>query len=72
MIIIRRRNPTLNEARYHALTVQAMIDSRWSVVHEWGRIGSPGTVRAEPFEDEAKARAACEQYVCLKRRKGYA
>jgi predicted DNA-binding WGR domain protein len=72
MIVIRRRNPARNEARYHAIGVQAMLDARWSVVHEWGRIGCSGAVRAEPFPSETQAQAAAETYLTRKRRKGYA
>jgi predicted DNA-binding WGR domain protein len=71
MMTIRRRDHAKNEARFHALTIQGMLDSRWSVVHEWGRIGSPGTVRAEPYPDEAAAHTAAKTYITLKRRRGY-
>jgi predicted DNA-binding WGR domain protein len=41
------------------------------LVREWGRIGSPGQVRADPYPDAAQAEAAAEQLAAAKRRRGY-
>jgi predicted DNA-binding WGR domain protein len=41
------------------------------LVREWGRIGSPGTVRSDPFPDQVDAEAAAERLAAAKRRKGY-
>jgi predicted DNA-binding WGR domain protein len=41
------------------------------LVREWGRIGSPGTVRIDGFSNEAEARSAGARLAHLKHRKGY-
>jgi predicted DNA-binding WGR domain protein len=43
----------------------------WSLVREWRRVGSPGTVRKEWFETEEEAVAAGEKLREAKRKKGY-
>lgn len=44
----------------------------WSLLREWGRIGSPGTVQARTFESEKEARRAEQQGVNKRVRRGYA
>jgi predicted DNA-binding WGR domain protein len=43
----------------------------WSLVREWGRVGSPGTVRKEWFNSEGEAIEAGEKLSDAKRKKGY-
>jgi predicted DNA-binding WGR domain protein len=50
---------------------QIIPETAVDLVHEWGRIGSPGTVRAETFADEAAAIEAAHAYLRRKLRKGY-
>lgn len=71
MIVIRKREHALRQARYHLLALQGELEGGCDVVHEWGRIGSPGTVRAQSYSDVEVARAAVTTYAAMKRRKGY-
>jgi predicted DNA-binding WGR domain protein len=41
------------------------------LVREWGRIGSPGAVRAIHFAGVEEAEAACRAFIDRKERKGY-
>jgi hypothetical protein len=41
------------------------------LVREWGRIGSPGTVRIDGFSNQAEARVAGARLAYKKHRKGY-
>jgi len=43
----------------------------WSLVREWGRRGSPGTVRKDWFDTEEEAWAAGEKLKAIKEKKGY-
>jgi predicted DNA-binding WGR domain protein len=52
---LERRNPNRNEARYYMVRVLPTLFGEWAVVREWGRIGSPGTVRTEWFGSEEAA-----------------
>jgi len=43
----------------------------WSLVREWGRVGSPGTVRKDWFDSEEEAIIAGEKMCEVKQKKGY-
>lgn len=74
-VIIRRRDRDNNLARFYALGLQGCLDldnpGTVAVLREWGRIGSPGTVRLDIFPTIEAAEAAAAEIVDRKRRKGY-
>jgi len=43
----------------------------WSVVREWGRVGSPGTLRFDPFDAYDDAINYARKIVRQKLKKGY-
>jgi len=43
----------------------------WSLVREWGRVGSPGTVRKDWFSTKEKAELAQTLLTKKKIKKGY-
>jgi predicted DNA-binding WGR domain protein len=43
----------------------------WSIIKEWGRVGSPGTVRKEWFATEQEAEVASQALSDKKIKKGY-
>jgi len=43
----------------------------WSLVREWGRIGSPGTIKKDWFETQALADLAFQKISQEKVNKGY-
>ena len=49
----------------------AQLATRWDLIREWGRIGSPGTVRADHHPDQDTASEAAATIERLKRRRGY-
>jgi predicted DNA-binding WGR domain protein len=53
------------------LQITPTLFGEWSLVREWGRIGSPGTVRLESFESEAQAYAEEQRTMRLRIRHGY-
>ena len=57
--------------RFYALTVHPDLISGWTLLREWGRIGSPGRVVIEPFTDEREAMKAGVKIEAAKRRRGY-
>jgi predicted DNA-binding WGR domain protein len=69
--VIRHIDPDRRMFRFHALTIHPDLLAGWSLLREWGRIGSPGRVRIEPHADEAQARDAAARFEARKRRKGY-
>lgn len=81
MIVIRRRSPAERMARFYALAVQpalplggANYSQKYSydLVREWGRIGSPGVVRLDPFPTEDAALEGAKALARAKGRRGYA
>jgi predicted DNA-binding WGR domain protein len=71
MLTIHRRNPARNEARFYCVALQADLLAGWTVVREWGRIGSAGRVRSDVHCDLASATAAAERLAARKRGRGY-
>jgi predicted DNA-binding WGR domain protein len=43
----------------------------WSLVREWGWVGSPGTVRKDWFDTEEEALTARQRLAEVKQKKGY-
>jgi len=39
---LEKHEPARNQYRFYALQVVPMLFEGWSLVREWGRIGSPG------------------------------
>ena len=44
MIMLTRSDPERNMSRFYALGVIPTLFGEWTLMMEWGRIGSPGTV----------------------------
>jgi predicted DNA-binding WGR domain protein len=70
-IYLQRIDPERNMARFYRITVTPTLFGEWALIREWGRIGSPGTVRETWYDDEAAACRAGEQRVQQKLRRGY-
>jgi predicted DNA-binding WGR domain protein len=70
-IYLERHDPDKNLHRFYQLFVTPGIFGDWSLVREWGRAGSPGTVRKDWFDSEEEAREAGEKLRVLKEKKGY-
>lgn len=58
-------------ARFYLLSVRPSLFGDFSVVREWGRIGTIGRMRIDLFEDEHAARGAFEAIERGKRKHGY-
>jgi predicted DNA-binding WGR domain protein len=71
MLTIHRCDPDRRMARFYAVALQADLLAGWTVVREWGRIGSPGTVRVDLHQDLVPALAAAERVTKRKRGRGY-
>ncbi|MEO5363889.1 MAG: WGR domain-containing protein [Magnetococcus sp. DMHC-8] len=60
---LQRFNPTSGLIWYYAVQIQRDLLGRWQVIREWGRSGSPGTVRHVPFDTHAQAEADMTTWV---------
>ena len=68
---LEKRRPAQRQARFYALHLVPTLFGPWSLVREWGRIGSPGTVRESWFDTFEEAQAALEHLEAQKRKRGY-
>ena len=71
MVQLTRSNPTSNMQRFYALHVAPTLFGEWGLISEWGRIGSPGTVREQLFDNEQSAESALAKRVTTKTKRGY-
>ncbi len=63
--------PEENQKRFYAMTAIPTLFGEWAVMREWGRIGSPGTLRSDFFADEGSAITALSEIARKKLRRGY-
>ena len=70
-IYLERHDTKKNMHRFYQLFVTPGLFDDWSLVKEWGRVGSPGTVRKEWFTTEEEAELASQKISGKKIKKGY-
>ena len=68
---LRRIDPARNMARFYLVSVGRSLFGDFSVVREWGRIGTVGRVRVDLFENEHTALGAFDTIERGKRKRGY-
>ena len=51
MAYLTRTDPTRNINRFYVVAVTPTLFGEWAVLREWGRRGSPGTLRIETPEN---------------------
>ncbi len=44
---LRRVDPKQNMYRFYTMSIQPTLFGDWALVRNWGRIGSPGSMRIE-------------------------
>jgi predicted DNA-binding WGR domain protein len=70
-VYLERHDPDKNLHRFYQLFITPGIFGDWSLVKEWGRAGSPGTVRKDWFDTEMEAQIAGQKLCAEKQKKGY-
>lgn len=70
-IYMERHNPDKNLHRFYQLFVTPGLLGDWSLVREWGRVGSPGTIRKDWFDTEEEALFAGQKLRDAKQKQGY-
>lgn len=70
-IYLERHDTAKNLHRFYQMFVTPGIFGDWSLVREWGRVGSPGTVRKDWFDSEDEAVNAEISLCNTKQKKGY-
>ena len=70
-IYLVKHDPEKNMHRFYQMFVTPGLFDDWSLVREWGRVGSSCTVRKDWFNTEAEAIIAGEKLREAKCKKGY-
>ena len=70
-IYLVRHDAAKNMHRFYQLSVAQGLLGEWSLIREWGRVGSPGTVRKDWFETEEEAITARQTLYDAKQKKAY-
>ena len=68
---LEKVEPKQRMLRFYALRVAPTLFGEWTLVREWGRIGSGGTVREDWFGTEEEAQVAMVELALQKQRRGY-
>jgi predicted DNA-binding WGR domain protein len=71
MIRLTRTDPSKNMHRFYALHLASTLFGQWSLITEWGRIGSSGRVMYRTFETEGQAARALAKRLEAKTKRGY-
>ena len=71
MIQLTRSKPSNNLRRFYSLHLAPTLFGECALIAEWGRVGSPGTVREQVFQTEQSAKAALIKRVTAKTKRGY-
>lgn len=70
-IYLVRHDDEKNMHRFYQMFVVPGLFDDWTLVREWGRLGSPGTVRKDWFDTEEEAVSATQALCIAKQKKGY-
>jgi predicted DNA-binding WGR domain protein len=70
-LILDRRDPSCNMARYYVLAIEPSLFGGATLTREWGRIGRPGQRRIEICDSYGRAAELLESWLRRKSRRGY-
>jgi predicted DNA-binding WGR domain protein len=70
-LVLDRRNPGANMARFYALCIEASLFGDATLLRERGRIGTAGQRKIELHDSEGNAMEVLEMWLRRKQRRGY-
>jgi predicted DNA-binding WGR domain protein len=70
-LALRRIRPEFNERRFYRMEIATDLFGTILLMRNWGRIGTDGQRRSEPFPDVTAAAQALNRLAAAKRRRGY-
>jgi predicted DNA-binding WGR domain protein len=71
MAFLTRIDPTRNINRFYVVQVMPSLFGDWTVMREWGRRGSPGTVRLSSYQCRDEAQIAEQRTIRRRLAHGY-
>ena len=70
-VSLARIRPPLNARRYYRMELSSDLIGRVVLLRQWGRIGTEGRRRLDPYPDPGAALNALARIADAKRRRGY-
>ena len=70
-LVLERRDPARNMARFYVLTIEPTFFGDTALVREWGRLGQRGRRRLDLFAGRVEAVEALKPWLVRKARRGY-
>jgi predicted DNA-binding WGR domain protein len=71
MAYLTRTDPARNMNRFYIVDVTPTLFGEWAVLREWGRRGSPGTLRLESYRRREEAQSAEQRTIKRRLQRGY-
>src|SRR5215471_12670810 len=71
MTFLTRTDPTRNINRFYVVQVLPTLFGDWTVLREWGRRGSPGTMRLSSYQRRNEAETAAQHTIKRRLQHGY-
>ena len=71
MAYLTRDDPTRNIDRFYIVQVMPSLFGEWAVLREWGRRGSPGTMRLDSYRRRDDAQIAEQRTIKRRLQHGY-
>jgi predicted DNA-binding WGR domain protein len=71
MAFLTRTDPTRNINRFYIVDVTPTLFGEWALVREWGRRGSPGTMRLSSYQRRTEAETAEQRTIKRRLQHGY-
>jgi predicted DNA-binding WGR domain protein len=71
MAFLTRTDPARNINRFYVVEVMPSLFGDWTVMREWGRRGSPGTVRLSSYQRRNEADTAEQRTIKRRLQRGY-
>jgi predicted DNA-binding WGR domain protein len=71
MAYLTRTDPTRKMNRFYIVQVMPNLFGHWTVMREWGRRGSPGTLRLESCRRREEAQSAEQRTIKRRLQRGY-
>lgn len=68
---LTRIDPSSAGRHFYRMELMPGLFGNWSLVREWGRLGQPGEIRVDWFEDETSAKDARFRIQMEKAKRGY-
>ena len=72
MTFLTRTDPTRNINRFYVVQVLPTLFGDWTIMREWGRRGSPGTMRLHSYQRREEAHADERRTIKRRLQRGYA